>query len=57
MLGTGNEKTAQEALKAWPSGLQIGGGITAENANLWVERGAGKVEQWQSGLDGCKTED
>ncbi|KAL8967013.1 MAG: hypothetical protein Q9197_005668 [Variospora fuerteventurae] len=43
MLGPGNDKVAQEALRAWPGGLQIGGGITADNAKLWVERGAEKV--------------
>ncbi|KAI4095645.1 MAG: hypothetical protein LQ344_001576 [Seirophora lacunosa] len=43
MLGPGNEEAAQEALEAWPGGLQIGGGITADNAKLWVERGAEKV--------------
>ena len=31
-LGPGNEEAAKEALKAWPGGLQIGGGINAENA-------------------------
>ncbi|KAL8734836.1 MAG: hypothetical protein Q9166_001188 [cf. Caloplaca sp. 2 TL-2023] len=43
MLGPGNEAAAQEALAAWPSKLQLGGGITAGNAKLWIERGAGKV--------------
>ncbi|KAL8968407.1 MAG: hypothetical protein Q9183_002475 [Haloplaca sp. 2 TL-2023] len=43
MLGPGNEVAAQETLTAWPDGLQIGGGITADNARLWVERGAEKV--------------
>ncbi|KAL8962982.1 MAG: hypothetical protein Q9193_000702 [Seirophora villosa] len=43
MLGPGNEEVAQEALEAWPGGLQVGGGITADNAKLWVERGAEKV--------------
>ena len=45
MLGRGNEVAAQEALSAWPDGLQIGGGITADNARSWVERGAEKVRQ------------
>lgn len=44
MLGLGNEEAAIEALKAWPGGLQVGGGITAENARLWMERGAEKVD-------------
>ncbi|KAL8696883.1 MAG: hypothetical protein Q9201_007432 [Fulgogasparrea decipioides] len=43
MLGPGNDAAAQEALAAWPGGLQVGGGITAENAKLWIERGAEKV--------------
>ena len=43
MLGPGNEEAATEALKGWPGGLQIGGGITAENAELWLDRGASHV--------------
>ncbi|MCI5119677.1 MAG: phosphoribosylformimino-5-aminoimidazole carboxamide ribotide isomerase [Candidatus Electrothrix sp. AUS4] len=43
MLGPGNEEAAAEALLAWPGGLQIGGGITAENAEIWLERGASHV--------------
>jgi hypothetical protein len=43
MLGPGNQEAAKEALKAWPGGLQIGGGITAENAAQWIEWGADKV--------------
>lgn len=43
MLGPGNEEAATEALRTWPGGLQVGGGITAENAAGWVERGAGQV--------------
>ena len=43
MLGPGNEKAAVDALAAWPGGLQVGGGITAENATLWLERGASHV--------------
>ncbi|XCN74434.1 MAG: phosphoribosylformimino-5-aminoimidazole carboxamide ribotide isomerase [Candidatus Electrothrix aestuarii] len=43
MLGPGNEEAATEALQAWPDGLQIGGGITAENAEAWLERGASHV--------------
>ena len=31
-LGPGNDEAARRALAAWPGGLQIGGGITAENA-------------------------
>ncbi|KAL9028291.1 MAG: hypothetical protein Q9196_003328 [Gyalolechia fulgens] len=42
-LGPGNDAAAQEALAAWPGGLQVGGGITADTAQLWIERGAEKV--------------
>lgn len=40
MLGPGNEAAAAEALAAFPGGLQLGGGITADNAPQWLERGA-----------------
>lgn len=43
MLGPGNDAAATEAVKAWPNGLQVGGGITDANAAMWVERGAEKV--------------
>jgi len=43
MLGPGNMEAAVEALAAWPGGLQIGGGITPDNARLWLERGASHV--------------
>lgn len=43
MLGPGNEAAAVEALAAWPGGLQIGGGISADNAALWLDRGASHV--------------
>ncbi|MAW39429.1 MAG: phosphoribosylformimino-5-aminoimidazole carboxamide ribotide isomerase [Kiritimatiellaceae bacterium] len=42
-LGPGNDDAAREALTAWPGGLQIGGGITAENAAAWLQAGADKV--------------
>lgn len=35
-----NEEAAQEALEAWPHKLQIGGGITLENAALWLNESA-----------------
>lgn len=34
---------ALEALKEFPGGLQIGGGITAENAYFYIEKGASHV--------------
>ena len=43
MLGPGNEEAATQALGAFPNGLQIGGGITPENAPLWLQRGAASV--------------
>ena len=43
MLGNGCEEAALEALSAWPGGMQIGGGINAENARLWIDRGASHV--------------
>jgi phosphoribosylformimino-5-aminoimidazole carboxamide ribotide isomerase len=43
MLGPGNEQAAAEALKAYPHGLQIGGGITPANARSWLDRGAAAV--------------
>lgn len=42
-LGPGNELAAREALAAWPGGLQVGGGITPENAQSWLEAGASHV--------------
>ncbi len=43
MLGPGNETAAIDALTGWPEGLQLGGGITEENAGRWLERGASHV--------------
>ncbi len=42
-LGPDNDDAAREALAAWPGGLQVGGGITAENAAKWLDAGADKV--------------
>lgn len=42
-LGPGNDEAALAALSAWHGGLQIGGGITAENAQDWIEAGASQV--------------
>ncbi|PVV02043.1 hypothetical protein BB560_003515, partial [Smittium megazygosporum] len=42
-LGPGNEEAAKSALFAWPGGMQIGGGITLENAQSWIDLGASKV--------------
>jgi phosphoribosylformimino-5-aminoimidazole carboxamide ribotide isomerase len=43
MLGPGNDSPAREALAAYPGGLQIGGGINAENAQDWLDAGASHV--------------
>jgi phosphoribosylformimino-5-aminoimidazole carboxamide ribotide isomerase len=43
MLGPGNEAEARRALAAYPGGLQIGGGITLENARDWLAAGASHV--------------
>ncbi len=43
MLGPGNDLAAKSALNAYPGGLQLGGGITAENAASWLDEGASQV--------------
>ncbi|MBI4657699.1 MAG: phosphoribosylformimino-5-aminoimidazole carboxamide ribotide isomerase [Verrucomicrobia bacterium] len=43
MLGPGNETAALEALGAYPGGLQVGGGITPDNARHYLESGASHV--------------
>lgn len=43
MLGPGNALAAEEALAAWPGGMQIGGGIDADNAGKWLDKGASHV--------------
>ena len=43
MLGPGSEEAARSALSAYPNGLQIGGGITPDNAVQWLESGASTV--------------
>lgn len=42
-LGPGNDEAAAQALKVYPGGLQIGGGITPENARQWLDYGASQV--------------
>lgn len=42
-LGPGNDEAAKSALAAYPAGLQIGGGITQENAAEWLAAGASHV--------------
>jgi phosphoribosylformimino-5-aminoimidazole carboxamide ribotide isomerase len=43
MLGPGNESAAQSALRSYPGGLQIGGGINTDNAKAWLDAGASHV--------------
>jgi phosphoribosylformimino-5-aminoimidazole carboxamide ribotide isomerase len=43
MLGSGNIEAAKCALHAYPDGLQIGGGITCDNAQEWLSEGASHV--------------
>jgi len=43
MLGPNNEAAAKEALSAYPGGLQVGGGITADNAQQYIDAGASHV--------------
>jgi phosphoribosylformimino-5-aminoimidazole carboxamide ribotide isomerase len=43
MLGPGNETEARAALRAYPGGLQIGGGVNLDNARAWLEAGASHV--------------
>ncbi|MFV0436671.1 MAG: phosphoribosylformimino-5-aminoimidazole carboxamide ribotide isomerase [Desulfopila sp.] len=42
-LGPGNDQAARQALSAWPGGMQLGGGVTAENAGAWLDAGASHV--------------
>jgi phosphoribosylformimino-5-aminoimidazole carboxamide ribotide isomerase len=42
-LGPGNEAAARAALGAFPGGLQLGGGVTADNAAAWLDAGASHV--------------
>ncbi len=43
MLGPGNEAAAVEALRAYPGGMHVGGGITPDNAARYLEAGASHV--------------
>ncbi|KAI9599002.1 Phosphoribosylformimino-5-aminoimidazole carboxamide ribotide isomerase [Syncephalis fuscata] len=49
-LGSGNEKAATDALQSWPGGLQIGGQVTIDNAQRWLDLGASKlaIPRWQT---------
>jgi phosphoribosylformimino-5-aminoimidazole carboxamide ribotide isomerase len=43
MLGQGNEEAALAALRAFPGGMQIGGGVTPDNARRYLDAGASHV--------------
>lgn len=43
MLGPGNQEQAVKALEAYPGGMQVGGGITADNAEFYLNHGAAHV--------------
>jgi phosphoribosylformimino-5-aminoimidazole carboxamide ribotide isomerase len=42
-LGRGNATAAKAALNAWPEGMQLGGGVTIDNAAQWIDAGAAAV--------------
>lgn len=42
-LGPDNDGPARKALTTYPGGLQVGGGITGENATEWLQNGASHV--------------
>ena len=58
-LGSGNSDAARDALRAWPGGLQLGGGINIRNAVEWLEAGASHViiTSWLFDNDGTFRED
>ncbi|SHN22858.1 phosphoribosylformimino-5-aminoimidazole carboxamide ribotide isomerase [Gracilibacillus kekensis] len=43
MLGEGNKEAAIKALQTYPGGLQVGGGINADNADEFLAAGASHV--------------
>lgn len=43
LLGAGCEEAALSALRAYPGGLQVGGGITDANASIYLDAGASHV--------------
>ncbi len=59
MLGGGNEGQAEEALGAYPGGLQVGGGITPHNAGRFLDAGASHVivTSWLFDSEGLFSED
>ena len=53
-LGPGNRDAALDSLAAWPNGLQLGGGVSIENAAEWISAGASQVivTSWLFDQDG-----
>jgi phosphoribosylformimino-5-aminoimidazole carboxamide ribotide isomerase len=43
MLGSGNEPEALAALRAWPGGMQVGGGLDDSNIKPYLDAGASHV--------------
>jgi phosphoribosylformimino-5-aminoimidazole carboxamide ribotide isomerase len=43
MLGSGNEDAARSALRAFPGGMHVGGGVNLDNAPGWLDAGASHV--------------
>ncbi|HWD93648.1 MAG TPA: phosphoribosylformimino-5-aminoimidazole carboxamide ribotide isomerase [Verrucomicrobiae bacterium] len=43
MLGPDNEDAARSALRAFPGGMHVGGGINLDNARSWLEANASHV--------------
>lgn len=42
-LGPGNEEVAIQALQAYPGGMHYGGGVTPDNADVYLDAGASHV--------------
>ncbi len=53
-LGPGNEAAARAALGAYPKGLQLGGGVTPDNARGWLDAGASQIIVTSFLFDGAK---
>jgi len=51
-LGKGNDKAVEQALQAWPNGLQFGGGVNHTNATRFLEAGASHVIVTSALFDG-----
>jgi phosphoribosylformimino-5-aminoimidazole carboxamide ribotide isomerase len=43
MLGPGSEEAAEDALRAYPGGFHLGGGVNEQNALSWLDKGAAAV--------------